>query len=68
MGPVASQDCVRRYGYGLNLSEITVLSPTSYEERLLWRVSGEGAGGWRAMHHLDWSNGLIVLDAQRLVP
>jgi len=63
-----SQDCVRRYGYGLNLSEITVLSPTSYEERLLWRVSGEGAGGWRAMHHLDWSNGLIVLDAQRLVP
>jgi hypothetical protein len=63
-----SQDCVRRYGHGLNLSEITVLSPTGYGERLLWSVSGEGAGGWRAMHHLDWSNGFLVMDAQRLVP
>jgi hypothetical protein len=63
-----SQDCVRRYGHGLNLSEITVLSPTSYRENLIWRMSGREAGGWRGMHHLDWHDGLLVMDAQRWRP
>lgn len=62
-----SQDCVRRYGYGLSLSEITVISTKHYSERLLWRMSGEDVGGWRGMHHLDWNAGLLVMDAQRLV-
>lgn len=63
-----SQDCVRRYGYGLNLSEILVLSPTRYQERLVWSTDGERAGGWRGLHHLDWHRGLLVMDAQRLIP
>jgi hypothetical protein len=63
-----SQDCVRRYGHGLNLSEITLLSPARYRERRLWHLSGEAAGGWRAMHHMDWNAGLLVMDAQRLIP
>ncbi len=62
-----SQDCLRHYGVGLNLSEITWLSESDYRERLLWHMSGEDAGGWRAMHHLDWHRGLMVMDAQRLI-
>jgi hypothetical protein len=63
-----SQDCVRRYGHGLNLSEITALSPRHYEERLVWHISGEQAGGWRGLHHMDWHRGLVVMDAERLIP
>ncbi len=62
-----SQDCVRRYGDGLNISEILELTPSTYQERKLWHSSGEQAGGWNAMHHLDWHEGLMVMDAQRLV-
>jgi len=63
-----SQNCVRRYGYGLNLGEITALSPQHFAERRVWRSTGPESGGWRAMHHLDWHDGLMVMDAQRLIP
>jgi len=63
-----SQDCVRRYGHALNLSEITELTTRRFRERLVWRMSGEEAGGWRGLHHLDWHNGLLVMDALRLLP
>lgn len=62
-----SQDCVRRYGDGLNISEILELSPNTYQERLLWHKSGEEAGGFGGMHHMDWHRGLLVMDAQQLV-
>jgi len=60
-----SQDCVRHYGDGLNVSEITLLTPDEYQERRLWHRSGEEAGGWHGMHHMDWHQGLMVMDAQR---
>jgi hypothetical protein len=63
-----SQDCVRRYGHGINLSRIDSLSPTEYSERVIWRKTGAAAGGWRGIHHLDWHEGLMVMDAQRLIP
>ena len=63
-----SQDCVRRYGYGLGISEITELSTSGFAERRIWYASGENAGGWRAMHHLDWHRDIMVMDAQRLLP
>jgi hypothetical protein len=59
---------VRRYGHGVNLGEILELSPRRYRERPLWRRSGPEAGGWRALHHLDWHQGVIAMDAQRLIP
>jgi hypothetical protein len=61
-----SQDCVRRYGHGINLSRIDSLSPTEYSERVIWRTTG-AAGGWRGIHHLDWHKGLMAMDAQRLI-
>jgi hypothetical protein len=63
-----AQDCVRRYGHGLCLNEILTLSPERYAERPIWRMNGEQAGGWRAMHHIDWHRGVLVMDAQRLLP
>ena len=62
-----SQDCARRYGDGLNISEILELTPITYRERLLWHKSGREAGGWNGMHHIDWHQGLLVMDAQRLI-
>lgn len=63
-----AQDCVPRYGYGLVLNRIETLTPGRYAERAIWRTNGEAAGGWRALHHLDWNHGLLVMDAQRLIP
>jgi hypothetical protein len=60
-----SQDCRPHYGAGLNLSEIEVLTPENYRERPLWHLTGEDAGGWRGLHHLDVHGGLIVMDAER---
>jgi hypothetical protein len=61
-----SQDCVRRYGDGLSVSEITRLTPDEFVENPVWHQSGE-AVGWYAMHHLDWREGLMVMDAQRVL-
>ena len=63
-----AQDCVPRYGYGLRLMEIEALTLDDYREREIWRGTGPGCGGWRAMHHLDWRSGILVMDAQRLLP
>jgi hypothetical protein len=63
-----SQNCVPRYGYGLNLSEVLELDTKRYRERLVWRTTAPRAGGWRALHHLHWCGGLLVMDAQRLIP
>lgn len=62
-----SQNCVPRYGYGLNLSEVLELDIEHYRERVLWRTTGPRAGGWRALHHMHWCDGLLVMDAQRLI-
>lgn len=62
-----TQDCVRRYGYGLGISEVTQLSTKAFAERQVWYASGEDAGRWRAMHHMDWHAGIMAMDAQRLL-
>jgi hypothetical protein len=62
------QDCVRRYGYGVTLNQIVELTPERYREQCVWRASGPAIGGWRGMHHIDWRDGLLVMDAQRLIP
>ena len=63
-----AQVSVPRYGYGLAIKEILELTPEHFRERRLWHATGQACGGWYAMHHLDWHQGLMVMDAQRLVP
>ncbi|WP_295456539.1 hypothetical protein [uncultured Thiodictyon sp.] len=63
-----AQVSVPRYGYGLALNQVLELTPERFRERRIWQSTGPASGGWRAMHHLDWHDGLMVMDAQRLVP
>lgn len=63
-----TQDCVRRYGHGLGISAITRLSTRDFREHRIWYANGEDAGGWRALHHMDWHAGIMAMDAQRLLP
>jgi hypothetical protein len=63
-----AQDCIRRYGHGLSLNQIRLLTPERYAEERVWHGTGGAIGGWRGMHHIDWQRGLLVMDAQRLIP
>ncbi len=63
-----AQVSVPRYGYGLVLNEVLELTPERFRERPIRQASATASGGWRALHHLDWHDGLMVMDAQRLVP
>jgi hypothetical protein len=63
-----SQNCLVRYGYSLNVNEVIVLDPQSYQERLVTEVKPDWGQGIRANHHIDWHAGLLVMDAQRLLP
>jgi hypothetical protein len=63
-----SQDCLVRYGHSLNINEILRLDPKHYAERLITEVGPDWEEGIRANHHIDWRDGLVVMDAQRLLP
>ncbi|MBK8326737.1 MAG: hypothetical protein IPL02_06830 [Moraxellaceae bacterium] len=64
-----AQDCLRRYGYGVHLQEITQLTTTAYQEQTVWSGLAPNINNtWRAMHHLDYHNDMMVMDAQRLLP
>lgn len=63
-----SQNCLVRYGHCLRISEILRLDAKSYQERLVTEVKP----GWEPSicgnHHIDWHDGVAVMDAQRLLP
>jgi hypothetical protein len=59
-----SQNCCPHYGYGFNICEITKLTETGYEERIVSRV----APGWDrnvvSTHTLNYEDRLTVIDGQ----
>ncbi len=63
-----SQNCLIRYGHSLNINEILRLDTKHYEERLVTEVRSDWEEGIRACHHIDWRDGMLVMDAQRLLP
>ena len=63
-----SQNCLVRYGHSLNINEILRLDTKHYEERLVTEVRPDWETGIRANHHIDWRDGRLVMDAQRLLP
>ena len=64
-----AQDCIKRYGYGLHLQQILKLTTTDYQEQTVWSGMASAMNtDWRAMHHLDRHQGMMVMDAQRLIP
>jgi hypothetical protein len=57
-----SQDCSKRYGHGLNINEIVVLTETQYEEKLVERVGPNWDNKILAMHTLNHDHKLTVID------
>jgi hypothetical protein len=54
----------RVYGYGLNLMEITELSPERYSERRVRHVTPAQIPGAIGCHHADAAGGLFVMDVR----
>lgn len=63
-----SQNCLIRYGHSLNINETLRLDAKRYQERLVMEVGPDWEKGIRANHHIDWRGGMVVMDAQRLLP
>ena len=62
-----SQDCLVRYGHSLRINEIVRLDVKQYQERLVTEVSPGWEANICANHHIDWQEGTVVMDAQRLL-
>jgi len=58
-----SQDCSIRYGRALNISEITKLSETEYEEVLISKIEAERYPNLKGIHTFNSDNNLSVVDA-----
>lgn len=63
-----SQNCLPGYGHSLRINEILRLDARGYQERMVTEVEPDWEDNIRATHHIDWHNGLVVMDAQRLLP
>ena len=59
-----SQNSSGHYGYGLNICEVTMLSETDYEERIVQAITPDWSRDVIATHTYNHANGLTVIDAQ----
>jgi hypothetical protein len=59
-----SQNSSSHYGYGFNILEITKLTETEYEERLISRVEPKWDENVVSTHTFNFEGGLTVIDAQ----
>jgi hypothetical protein len=57
-----SQYCGRRYGYGLNLNRIDVLTPEDYRETTVTTAFPNWRSDLRGIHTLAYGDGLTVAD------
>ena len=60
-----SQNCSGHYGRGLNISEITRLTETEYEEKIVSRVEPKWDRNVISTHTLNYEAGLTIVDGQR---
>ena len=63
-----SQECLVRYGHSLRINEVLRLDAKRYQERLATTVRPDWEDSICANHHIDWKDGVVVMDAQRLFP
>jgi len=59
-----SQDCSRRYGYGININEILVLTEDDYQEQVVEEIKPPDGGDIVATHTINRAHNMLVLDAQ----
>jgi hypothetical protein len=58
-----SQDCSVRYGKGFNLSEITILTETEYDEILLKKVEPDWDKQLKGAHTYNFDKNFTIIDA-----
>lgn len=58
-----SQDCSIRYGKGFNLNQITILSETEYEEKLVLKVDAEWDKDLKGTHTFNFDEDITIIDA-----
>jgi hypothetical protein len=58
-----SQDCSVRYGKGFNLSEITILTETEYDEVLLKKVEPDWDKQLKGAHTYNFDKNFTIIDA-----
>lgn len=59
-----SQNCSRHYGYGFNICEITNLTETDYEEKIVARVEPKWNKNIISTHTINYADGLTIVDGQ----
>lgn len=60
-----SQYGAYRYGFGINLSRIDVLTTSAYRESTVWRILPETGAGWSGCHSFTRSNAFTMIDRVR---
>lgn len=58
-----SQDCSRRYGYGVRLNQIITLNEKAYEEEEVMFIEPNWDEKIEAVHTFGYGNGLTIIDA-----
>ena len=59
-----SQNSSGRYGYGFNICEITKLTETEYEEKIVSRVEPKWDKNIVSTHTINYEDGLTIIDGQ----
>jgi len=58
-----SQDCSKKYGYGINLNEIEILTETEYREKRILHITPENIDkNIRRTHTYAHQNGISIID------
>ncbi len=60
-----SQYGAYRYGFGINLSRIEVLTPSAYRESAVWRILPQAGTGWCGCHSFASSSTFTMIDRVR---
>ena len=59
-----SQDCSRRYGWGLNIAEVKILSDENYSEQVISKAVPSWSNDVVALHTFNRAGALCIADAQ----
>lgn len=59
-----SQNSSRHYGYGFNICEITKLTETDFEERIVSKVEPNWDRNIVSTHTINYESGLTIIDGQ----
>lgn len=62
-----AQDCSVRYGYAIQFCEITLLSETEYEERIIGKIEASWMTGLTGTHTYNKTETLEVIDGKRWI-